>query len=440
MALWDERIGSSRAWQAVEASRARLSDLAQDFDPDEALGRASRLVEIAAERLRMLDPDLAVQSELESLGQRIDGMTDAVSNLLAPAEGQSSPSIASVTKAADQAAEIIGSLPDAGSEEAVAIADIFRRELGGVEAKVTEVVEQAEAAVAASTEEHTRVLNERKGEAANLGQRLNQLQSSVEVLRTTVEEFINDRTTATETAANEAKAAHDAQRERARKDAEKLLTATTQSFEQEANRQREAHEELAESLTSRATEHLSEIERMKKRVEDLVGAVGRTGLSGGFQQWEESERVEADRMRRYAIWFGAAAAVAVIALVVVRMFVGDVNDNQEWGLTIGALSIPAALGAVAVYLGKESARHRRNQIIARRTELELASFGPYLADLDKAEQAELTALFAPVFFGQAMVHMSGKKDDDHAGPEPLLKQLLDKLAEIVKQRRTQPPD
>lgn len=434
--LWDERVGSSSAWLAVETARARVRELSEEHGSHDALGRASRVMEIVAARLRALDPDLAVPSLLESVGQRIEAATTTISSHLEPPDGANPASLDEVNAATDQVVQTLTSLPPAGNDEAVAVADVYRRELGGIELKVAEIVNEAREALAASTEEHTQTLAERQSEVARLKDQLTEIESSITTLRTTVEEFLAERTSAAEAAANEAKAAHDTQRQRAREDADALLSEAKGSFEEEATRERETHDELVASFKTTGETHLAEIEEMKEQVERLVGAVGRTGLSGGFQQWEASEREDADRMRRYAIGFGVAAALAVIALVIVRLFVDEASDGGAWALSLGALSIPAALGAVAVYAGRESGRHRTNQVIARRTELELASFGPYLAELEKTEQAELTALFAPVFFGQAMAHASGTDEDEPAGPQPLMKEVLDRLAEVIKQRRS----
>lgn len=431
---WEERIGSTAAWQSAENARARLEELRDAHSGSGVLGRPSRLVELTLARLRLVDPELAVPSALQGLAQRLDEMVTAVEGHLEPPEGQTPVDDATIDGAADKVAQSLGSLPSAGSEEAVAIADVYRRELGDVESRVAALVNEARESVAESTTDHSQTLEQRKNEAAQLAERMSEIEAQVSALRTSVDEFIAERTTAAETAANEAKTAHDTQRQRAREETEALVSGAKESFETEATRQREAHQQLIESLDTKANEHLNEIEEMKAQVERLVGAVGRTGLSAGFQQWEASEREQADKMRTLAIRVGIAAALAVIGLLVARLWAG-LGDGDELALSVGALSIPAALGGVAVYAGRESGRHRRNQIIARRTELELASFHPYIAELGDDEQAELTALFAPVFFGQSTAHTAAGRDEKHGGPQSLTKEVLDRLAEIVKSRR-----
>jgi hypothetical protein len=437
MTSWEERVGSSPAWQAAESAQRGLAQLRDSHGFEDVLGRPARLVEIAVARLRALDPELAVPSALEDLAQRLQQMMAALSGHLEPAEGQTVTEVDAIIDAADRAAQALNSLPVGGDEEAVALADVYRREIGDVEAKVADLVEGAQTAIATSTEEHTRVLEARKDDASQLTDQLTELKSQIDALKATVEEFLSERRTAAEAAATEAKAVHDTQREQASQTTEALLTTARESFDTEATRQREAHGQLIESLGDEAKRHLAEIEEMKGQVERLVGAVGRTGLSGGFQQWEASERQQADKMRSYAIGLGISAAVAVVGLVVVRLTIGESGDDLV--LSLGALSIPAALGGVAVYAGRESGRHRRNQIIARRTELELASFGPYIAELDDDEQAEITALFAPVFFGQSTAHTATSKVDEHSGPQPLTKEVLDRLTELVKNRRSTAP-
>jgi hypothetical protein len=136
---------------------------------------------------------------------------------------------------------------------------------------------------------------------------------------------------------------------------------------------------------------------------------------------------------------GIAAALIVLVLVGIRVRWAEDHDGADLPLTVGALAVPTALGAVAVYAGKESSRHRRNQVIARRTEIELASFAPFLAELDNDRQAELTAMFAPVFFGQATAHMASDGKGDENAPEPLVRDLLSKIAERMPEWFKKPP-
>lgn len=211
-------------------------------------------------------------------------------------------------------------------------------------------------------------------------------------------------------------------------------------FEEEEKREKASHAELIDEQSETGAEHIAHIEDLKQQAERLVGAVGRTGLSGGFQQWAETERTQAERMRSIAIALGIAAALAVVVLIVIRVNWAEDHNGTDLPLTVGALAVPAALGAVGAYAGKESSRHRRNQVIARRTEIELASFGPFLAELDADKQGELTAMFTPVFFGQATAHMgSERRGDNENAPEPLIRELLGQIAQRMPEWFKKPP-
>lgn len=240
-----------------------------------------------------------------------------------------------------------------------------------------------------------------------------------------VEDFINERTGEATSAANAAKGAHDDLRNEARGE-----------FEDEVKRQRTEHETLVKEVTGQADAFIADIKKKQEEVERLAAAVGRTGRISGFDQWANSERRSAMWLRFAALLVGIAAAGSVALLLDARADAIEDDQDVSAAVAVGAISIPAALGAVAIYAGRESARHRRNEVIARRTQIDIHSFGPFISELDEDEQAELTALFTPVFFGQAHIHTERLKDDQRAGPRPLLPEIADQIAERVKQWRS----
>ena len=370
---------------------------------------------------------------------KVQALRQQVVQVFEPAEGQEAATLEHVNAAAENLAQHITTLPPAGSAELVGITDEFRSELDGLRGQVQSIVDQAQVSVGESTDAHTATLEEAKAEAAQLATRLTETDSAIEELKTKVDEFIATREQEATTATNSAKSQFDSQLNSAKERLEQVVLDAANRFEEEEQREKASHAELIEQQSEAGAEHIARIEDLKEQAERLVGAVGRTGLSGGFQQWAETERQQAERMRTIAIAMGIAAALIGLVLVGIRVWWAEDHDGTDLPLTVGALAVPAALGTVAVYAGKESSRHRRNQVIARRTEIELASFAPFLAELDDDRQAELTAMFAAVFFGQATAHMtSGGKGDENA-PEPLVRELLSKIAERMPEWFKKPP-
>lgn len=436
MALWDERIGASPAWAAVERANERFDELLADHPADEGLGRGARVIAAAEARLKALDPDLARAKHLDALGSRINALVDTIENQLRPPDpnaGTIPPE--KVASDTDNVVEMLLELP-AGEEEAVSVAEVFREQLASVERKVRAIVEQAQSSITEAVDESTAILAKRDEQATAIGARLSDVEAQLDTMRTTIEEFIDQQKDAAARAAQNAAAEHSVIRDEGRQSMKAAVDAAKEEFAAEAKREKDEHADLVASLSKQAQSVLDAIKEKKDQVERLAGAVGRTGLSAGFQEWEKAEGERADDLRDRAIKYGLGSALAVVLLLLLRVFSdSDAVADADAVLAAAALSIPAALGGLAVYAGRESSKHRRNETIARRTEIELNSFLPFLAELDPADRDALTVTYTDVFFGQAGIHTSTSKSGGEDGPKPIHREALDKIVETIRRRR-----
>lgn len=172
-------------------------------------------------------------------------------------------------------------------------------------------------------------------------------------------------------------------------------------------RHRAEHQDAITKFVTESTEAMTAAENdaqnvmvalseLKERAQDIVGVIARTGMTGGYQEYEKEERASADRWRKYAVWFGLGAVVVLVAGLVLSF----VRDADEIGHNIASAALTATLLGLATYAARQSARHRHHATGARNTALELASLGPYLETLDAERRQEVIEAFAFVFFGQ----------------------------------------
>lgn len=437
MTSWADSIEPSPAWQAILRLRETIVRFQEAHGGNEALARPAHLAEMAAARLQALDPDLAFPRLLQDLGSRVDALQQQLTGHFESVEGAAVVEPAAIDSAADAVAEMVGLLPPAGNDERVGLTDAYRRDLEGLRNHVEGLVNDLQGTVSAAAEQHATGVRERDARLAALTTRLDELDAAAAETRTQIDALIAERTQAFDAAINESRAAHEQARQAATAELSAVLEDNKAAFAAQVTEQEDKHAAQVEAHKTQASESLASIEALKEKAEKLVGAVGRTGLSGGFQQWEAAERKHADQMRLVAIIFGVLAALSIVGLLGARASISDEDNRFDVPLAISSLALPAALGGVATYAGRESARHRRNQVIARRTELELASFGPFIADLTAEQQAEVTALFTTVFFGQAIAHTAASGDED-AGPQAISKEVLGQLAAILQANRETP--
>jgi flagellar biosynthesis GTPase FlhF len=154
-------------------------------------------------------------------------------------------------------------------------------------------------------------------------------------------------------------------------------------------------EELEEEYRQEVKAYVEKLEQQKEEAEDIVGAVAQTGMAGGYQQIADSEQVSA------RVW----QVITVISLMgFVGLMIWVVPSTSDGGFawlsftqrTLAALG----LGGLAAYSGKQAAKHGERERHNRRLELEIASVGPFLAQLPKDEQDAVIKEVADRTFGR----------------------------------------
>jgi len=116
----------------------------------------------------------------------------------------------------------------------------------------------------------------------------------------------------------------------------------------------------------------------------------------------------------------------LMAAAVGYVIYAKLSHGVTWDVTLYRIISAIIFAVPAGYLGFESNRHRREEIRMRRLELELASLGPFLEQLEPDKSAQIREALAAKYFG------SGLDDNQHGQVSPtnlleLLKQLIDVL-------------
>jgi hypothetical protein len=161
----------------------------------------------------------------------------------------------------------------------------------------------------------------------------------------------------------------------------------------------EEQRQSAETLTKK----ISDYEEQAKNILQIVGNIG---LTGNYQNRASSEKSNADNLRMLAIGFFVIGAI-ILGVSVYSSFDGTVDTIELIARTIVALTVSAP----AIYLAKESARHRSNSDRAKQTELELASLTPFLDSLPAERRQEVVESLANSYFGRSV--------DDHKIDHPI---------------------
>lgn len=146
--------------------------------------------------------------------------------------------------------------------------------------------------------------------------------------------------------------------------------------------------------------------------------------------YANEEKASANTYRRLAI---SLMVVAAMVLFLPELWhVGQVVSGYsvDWQKALYRLPFSLVLFAPAVYLAKESSRHRINEILNRRRQHILTTIKPYLALLDPKKAEEVKTEVARSLFSDAM-GATGEKED----ASNMLAQLLNLVATVLKQKR-----
>lgn len=168
---------------------------------------------------------------------------------------------------------------------------------------------------------------------------------------------------------------------------------------------------LEKSLGEKANGYISEIKENKEQAESLIHVIANTGMVGGYQRVANEER-------SVGRFWDAVTLLSLAGMVVFAMNVFS-SVLEEFSITsfIAKLGVILTFGALAGYSSKQAEKHHSVERRNRKVELELASIGPFLAELPKEDRNRVKSIVADRLFANDLSNSAdGLKeiiDDKH---------------------------
>lgn len=230
-----------------------------------------------------------------------------------------------------------------------------------------------------------------------------QFEEEADSLRTRLAEFeqtlANERSLIEQTKTSQAETFRQAQAERA-DEAQKALAATNGDLTT-----------LLSESGQEVERRVEEIRRMEAESSGLVGAIGLAGTA-------ERYGLEVDEQKKAAdFWRWATVAFVGLAVVALAIVVLTLGDDPQWEAFLGKLSASIALGGIATYAARQSARHRLREENARALQLELTAFGPFIEPLIPEQREEERVIMTRKTFGKTSAATPAAGEEP--GPAPL---------------------
>lgn len=159
-------------------------------------------------------------------------------------------------------------------------------------------------------------------------------------------------------------------------------------------------EQVRDNFANSAKQSLESLAQNEQDARRIVQVVGNIGATGNFQKIATDESSQANLWRWITIGL-FALGIAVAMVTFYKFLEKDFTPEHAWTAVIRLL-YAIAITAPAWYAAKESARHRSNADSARRTELELASLGPFIELMPQEKKISIREALVGKYFGNAV--------------------------------------
>lgn len=139
---------------------------------------------------------------------------------------------------------------------------------------------------------------------------------------------------------------------------------------------------------------ISDLEAKLEEAKKIVGAVSDNAVTGNYKIVANNHKITADVFRIIAI----VLMITMSSLLIYAIW--DVSgENYDWTKSLVRILAAAALSYPATYAARESSKHRKLEIINRKSELELTAIGPFIELFPELKKQEIKEKLVEKFFG-----------------------------------------
>lgn len=393
MARWDERIEDNEARQQLDALETELKALEEKAATEAVnpfLTRFRRVLSGIRERFEVPDPAMVGHQMLEDVSSVVQNVRNTLNGSMAD------------LAVGDQAA--LDTLDTRFDELVTVVARYWpppppAREAQRLRRAVTEV-EEAARRFEERQAERIRAAQDREAQVqAQTAEALQKATAAVEGLERRVAEL--EGTIATDAqrlqeAITSFQGTFDTQQQERTNQFAALLKEEREQAAATIEESREAFGIQKEQVDTRFSETLKTLQGHLDKAEEIMGAIGATGMTAGYDKYGTNEDESFRTWRRVAVVMGALAAIGLAVLVVL--------DHSQTLTTpdVSKIALTAAFAGLASYCARQAGAHRRTARHMRTMALAIASLGPYLQSLEPASREEVLKNFAYFFFSRQL--------------------------------------
>lgn len=185
-------------------------------------------------------------------------------------------------------------------------------------------------------------------------------------------------------------------------------------------------EELLKEKTVSTDNLLLEMENKKEEARRILDVSTNVAITGQYNKIANQEKNAANILRWFSVFF------MVLSIYFIHELISSITKDS-----IGVAVVVFRIGIVIVtlipgfYLARESEKHREREIRNRKMELELASLGPYLEQLEPIVQMEIRKELTSKFFGQPVANENNYKSVNSNKINGMFEKIIDAVIKKI---------
>lgn len=392
MSRWDDQFEQHAVFAALESTRKQLESVSKavaDAEQTESCARLERVVDYLHGLLKATDPELVPFAVLDQIAPTLNQITSYLEQFAGTSNAADLDSANGQADAVLQQSQALSPRVASGDvQELQSAVSTFRRSAGQLLRNIEAEVEAAKSKAAAV--------------GSQLGDQEAKIQAQDARLDTVVTEYQSQfsdaqaqRQTEFGQALQESQTTIGQAVTKGKADLDDLLALAKSASDEAVAEAKQRADTQYTGLAEAGEKRINELDELLAKAVKTVGVIGSTGMAGGYQIVADDEKKAANSWR----WWTVAALVGAIGATIFAVAHGISNGfHVNTFFAKWAISVPFA--ALAAYAGHESSKHRDQERINRKIELQLASLDAYLVTLDDDKQDEIRSKLADRFFGE----------------------------------------
>ncbi|WP_010604404.1 hypothetical protein [Pseudoalteromonas maricaloris] len=165
-------------------------------------------------------------------------------------------------------------------------------------------------------------------------------------------------------------------------------------LETKSSKMFDATEKKMQSIDNESSESLNYLKVKKSEMDELLDTVGKKATASEFLQSSKEEKKLADLTR-----IGALICMALVIIIIfVNVYVNSQHEMVAWTDSLFSAFLIFSLSVPAVYLSRESSKHRAKHYEYGQTAFKINALPLYVAKLPEDIQIEIKKLFAESVF------------------------------------------